>query len=101
MAIGRLEEDALNLVSLSSINIAPIKCEILKQFKGWNRKYNRNITSGFVDKRQPLFHKSNQRASSGAEKPPSRVQPTSDKVKRLIACSSTNIPTESNMEIGK
>ena len=51
------------------------------------------MTSGVGVKKKTIFCKSKRRASSGAEKLPSRVHPKSDKGKLLIACSSNNIPT--------
>ena len=100
MATGRSEEDASTLVSLSSIDIAPSNRDILKQFEGSNRKGNMHMISVVGDNRQPLTCKSKQRATSGAEKSPSIVHPTSDKGQLLIACISNNIPTVCNMERG-
>ena len=60
-----------------------------------------HMISGVGDNRQPLTCKSKQRATSGAEKSPSIVHPTSDKGQLLIACISNNIPTVCNMERGE
>ena len=59
------------------------------------------MTSGADDKRQTLSCTSKRREMSGAEKLPSRVHPKSYKGKRLIVCSSKNIPTECNIYRGK
>ena len=56
------------------------------------------MTSGVGDNGQPLSHQSKQRATSGAEKYPSRVHPTSYKGQLPIACSSNNIPVVHTME---
>ena len=56
------------------------------------------MTSGVGDNRQPLSRQSKRRATSGAEKSPSRVHPTSDKGKFLRACISYNIPTVRNIQ---
>ena len=92
------EEDSSTLVSLCSIYIAPINRDILKQFKGSNRDGNRHMTSGVGDNRQPLSCQSKQRATSGDEKYPSTVHPTSDKGRPLIACSSNKIAEVRNMD---
>ena len=54
LATGILEEDASTLVSLRSIDITPIKYEMLKQVEGINRKGNRHMTSVLRDNRQRL-----------------------------------------------
>ena len=95
------EDYASTPVSICSINIAPINDEILKQVEGIKIKVNRHMASVVGDKRKPLYRQSKCRASSGTEKLLSRVLLTSDKDQLLIACSSTNIPTECNMERGK
>ena len=56
LATGRSEEDDSTLVSLHSIEIAPINCEILKQVEGSRRKGNMHMKLGVNDKRQPLSH---------------------------------------------
>ena len=53
-ATGRLEEDASTLVSLCSIEIVPIKREILKEVEGSKRKVNRHKTSRVGENRQPI-----------------------------------------------
>ena len=72
-----------------------------KQFEGRKRKANSHIKLGVCDKRETISHQSQRWASSGAGKPLSRVHMTSDKWQRLIACSSTNIPKEHNMDSGR
>ena len=59
------------------------------------------MTSVVGYNRKPISCQSKRQATSGAEKSPSRVHPTSDKVELQIACSSNNIPTVSNMERGE
>ena len=53
------------------------------------------------DKSKNIFHQSNLQSRYGAETPMSRFHPTSEKGKTLVACCSTNIPTEINMKRGK
>ena len=76
---GISEEDASTPVSLSSINILPINCVILKQFKVSKRKGEKHITSGVGNNRQPISFQSKRLEISGGGKPPSRVQPKRDK----------------------
>ena len=64
------EEDDSTLVSLRPIKISPINCGILKQVEGRKRKGNSHMTSGFGDKKQPLYCKSKWLSRSGAVKIP-------------------------------
>ena len=101
METGRSEENASTIISIRSIDITPINRDILKKVARIHRKGNRHMTPGVGKNRQPLYCQSNLRATSSAEKPPSRVHPTIDKGKILIACSSNNTPTVLNTERGK
>ena len=49
LATGRSEEDASNLVSLYSIDIAPINRDILKRVEGRKINGNRHMTSVIGD----------------------------------------------------
>ena len=69
---GGPEEDDSTLVSISSIDIALINHDILKQVEGIKRKGNRNITLGDGDNRQPLALQSRLRSTADDEKYPSR-----------------------------
>ena len=73
----------------------------MKQVEGRKIKGNMHMTSGVVDKRQPISCQSKRQARYGSGKPQSRVQQKSDKGQNLIACSYTNIPTYHNMYMGK
>ena len=53
-AAGISEEDYSSLVSLHTIKIAPINCDILTQVEGSKRKGNKNLTLGVSNKNQPL-----------------------------------------------
>ena len=101
MATGISEDDNSTLVSLRLIDIEPISGDILKQFEVSKRKVNMHIPLGVCENSQPLYRKAKQQETSGAEISLPRVHPTSDKGQLLIACSSNNIPTVCNMEIGK
>ena len=57
-ATGISEEDASTLVSLCSIDIAPINRTILKQVEVSNKQGNMHMTSGVGDNRQPLSRQS-------------------------------------------
>ena len=59
------------------------------------------MTSGVGNKSQPLSSQSKRRSRSGAGKTSSRVHPKIHKGQCLISYSSTNTPTEYNMERGK
>ena len=100
-ATGMSEEDDSTLVSLNSIDIAPINRDIVKQVGGSSREGNRHMTSGVGYNRPLISCQSKQQATSGAEKSPSRVHLTSDKRHLLIACISNNTPTVCNMDRGK
>ena len=54
LVTGRSEEGDSTLVSLNSIDIASINHDIFKQVEGRKRKGNSNMTSGVINKRQPL-----------------------------------------------
>ena len=57
-----------------------------------------HMTLGVGDNRQPLSFQSNRRSTSGVEKYPPIIRPTSDKGQLLVVFSYNKIPTVLNME---